>query len=153
MKKHYLYILLFCMIVLSIVVLLPKSASNTIIKKNAVLLNGDKVENKKKIPLSSMKIENSVVNFGIIERDTVLSADFKLINTGKNDIVIEYINPDCKCTNYSITKMVILPKDTSIVTLQFDTHGKNYDQTIYTTLKANTEEQMYKLLLKANIRR
>ena len=153
MKKHYLYILLFCMIVLSILFLLPKSASNTIIKKNAVLLNGDKVENKKKIPLSSMKIENSVVNFGIIERDTVLSADFKLINTGKNDIVIEYINPDCKCTNYSITKMVIPPKDTSIVTLQFDTHGKNYDQTIYTTLKANTEEQMYKLLLKANIRR
>lgn len=75
MKKHYLYILLFCMIVLSIVVLLPKSASNTIIKKNAVLLNGDKVENKKKIPLSSMKIENSVVNFGIIERDCI----FRLI--------------------------------------------------------------------------
>ncbi|MDR0560488.1 MAG: DUF1573 domain-containing protein [Prevotellaceae bacterium] len=45
---------------------------------------------------------NITVNFGNIHSDTVLKAKFLFVNSGVETVEIEYVNPDCTCTGYSL---------------------------------------------------
>ncbi len=101
--------------------------------------------------LTSMSVDKYRVDFGDVVGDTLLQAKFTLRNSGENDLVIHYVNPDCHCTGYSLSKNVIAPSDTASLVLKFDTAGKVYEQKIVTTLSANTPDQMYRFTIKANV--
>ena len=102
-------------------------------------------------PLSELSIEKNTVDFGNISGDTVLSAQFILHNESLNPLIIEYVNPDCSCTNYAISKYRIESKDTATVHLNVDTRNKAGSQVLRSVIKANTREEMYMLTIRFNV--
>lgn len=102
-------------------------------------------------PLSTLSIEKNAVDFGNVSGDTILSAQFILHNESLNPLIIEYVNPDCSCTNYSISKYRIESKDTATVHLNVDTRNKAGSQVLRSVIKANIKEEMYMLTLRFNV--
>lgn len=103
------------------------------------------------LPPATLEFEQQIADFGRVSPDTLLSATFIARNTSANDLVIHYVNPDCSCTGYNLSKTTTLPGDTLSITLQLDTRGKRGHQRLQTTVCANTHVQMYSLILKADI--
>jgi hypothetical protein len=98
-----------------------------------------------------LTILNKTVDFGDVKPDTILTAKFFFVNSGKREVEIEYVNPDCSCTSYSLSKKVIYPADTAYVELSLNTANKYGKTKIYSTMKANTFVGMYKLTIIANV--
>ena len=99
----------------------------------------------------NLLIRNKVVDFGIVKEDTILNARYYLMNKGNTEIKINYVNPDCSCTDYYVSNYTIKPNDSIFVDLSFDTKQKYGVQKLYTIISADTETKMYKLTLKAII--
>ncbi len=100
----------------------------------------------------NLLIRNKVFDFGTVKSDTLLKARYYLINRGKTGIKINYVNPECSCTGYSVSNYHIKPNDSVYVDLTFDTKHKHGEQKIYTIISAETKTKMYKLTLKANVK-
>lgn len=106
---------------------------------------------KDSVPITSLQFERQTINFGDVKQDTILTAIYIGKNTGTEPLVIYYVNPDCRCASYSLSKSIINPSDTLSINIKFDTANKIYEQRLNITVRANTHEEMYKLSLKANI--
>lgn len=89
--------------------------------------------------------------FGTVQQDTLLKARFYFVNISKRVVQIEYVNPECSCTGYILSKKKLMPKDTAYVELRFDSKGKYGLQKIYTIMKADTYVKMYKLTIYADV--
>ena len=98
-------------------------------------------------------IKSKIFDFGNVKSDTLLNARYYLINNGKKDIKINYVNPECSCTSYFVSNYVINPNDSIYIDLFFDTRQNFGEQKIYAIVNANTKAKMYKLTLKANIKK
>ncbi|MCX6327671.1 MAG: DUF1573 domain-containing protein [Bacteroidia bacterium] len=114
--------------------------------------------NKKNIQQSSQQRELADLafkikfyDFGNVSNDTILFAKYFFKNIGKNNLIINYVDPDCTCTGYSLSNDTISPGDSAFIELKFKTENKFGKQKIYTTVCANTETKMYSLILKANV--
>jgi hypothetical protein len=100
----------------------------------------------------SLTFLNRTVNFGNIRSDTLLKAKFLFVNSGTETVEIEYVNPDCTCTDYSLSSSLINPQDTAFVVLSINTANRYGYNAVYSTLKANTSIKMYKLTLIFNVK-
>ena len=107
--------------------------------------------NNSKEPLTDLKFNKKFINFGTITQDTLLRAEYILYNTGQNPLKIKYVDPDCQCTSYNLSKNNILPNDSALITLNIDTHDKYGEIKLYTIVCANTKAKFYKLTMKLNI--
>jgi hypothetical protein len=96
-------------------------------------------------------VRKKVFDFGIVKPDTLLNARYYLINNSDSVILINYVNPECTCTNYYVSNYSINPHDSIYIDLTLDTKNKHGEQKIYTIISANTKTKMYKLTLKANV--
>ena len=134
--------LFFIIIIFIWIVFLVIRQSN---KKNAVART-TKVEE-----FTDVKIIKPVVDFGSVPCDTVVSAVFNIINTGNSLLKVDFVNPDCMCTEYYYPKKPTSPGDTLCITLKVDTKNKIGEQDLVTVIKLNTKEKLYKLMLKMNV--
>lgn len=100
---------------------------------------------------TTIKILEPVINVGKVRNDTIVSASFRLANTGQNPLFINYINPDCMCTSYDYSCDTISAGDTLRVNLHVNTKDKHGEQKLVTIVKLNTEEKMHKLTLKMDV--
>ena len=107
---------------------------------NTFLLHAQSEKNR-------LTILNKMVDFGNVKSDTILVAKFFFVNSGTQAVEIEYVNPDCTCTNYKLSSKTVNPGDTAYVELQVNTTGKYGRNRIYATMKANTFVKMYKLTI------
>ncbi len=98
-----------------------------------------------------VSFQPSVIDFGTIPNDTILTAKFVLENKTKNKIAINYVNPECSCTSYHVGKYMLNPKDTTYITLTINTAGKFGKQKIYTIVNYGKDETMKKLTIKCNV--
>lgn len=105
----------------------------------------------KEAVLTEMKFLNKKYDFGNVSSDTLLTARFDFINIGDNDLIIDYVNPDCTCTGYFLRNDTIAPGDSAYIELELATKNKYGEQKIYTTVRANTFTRFYKLTLTANV--
>ncbi|ALO15359.1 hypothetical protein L21SP5_01717 [Salinivirga cyanobacteriivorans] len=108
-----------------------------------------KVE-KKKI-FSQVYFKNKYQDFGVLPQDTTVSAEFYFKNTGKNKLIVDYVNPDCTCTGYEVSKDTIAVGDSAFIRLDFNTKHKYGKQKIYTIVSMNTQEELYKLMFTADV--
>jgi len=92
-----------------------------------------------------LTVINKTVDFGNVKPDTTLTVKFFFVNSGTQNIAIEYVNPDCTCTNYTLSSNIVNPRDTAYVELRVNTTGKYGRNKIYSTMRANTFVKMYKL--------
>ncbi|MFC2187371.1 DUF1573 domain-containing protein [Fulvivirgaceae bacterium LMO-SS25] len=105
-------------------------------------------EYKNNNELTTLKLVNSVVDFGNIPEDTTVFASYDIINTGENDLIISLVETDCTCTGYTLSDKTLMPGDTTILSLEFDSKGKLGQNTIYAILHANTKDKLHKVVLK-----
>ncbi len=101
--------------------------------------------------LTKLEFTQRMVDFGKVSTDTLLVAEYNFKNKGTHDLVIEYINPDCICTDYKLSSKEVAPQEKGTIQLIFNTKDKIGQQKIYAIVKANTEDQFYRLLLKADV--
>ena len=121
------------------------------VSSSSKTLHIDETSPKKK--LGQLTFENRIIDLGEIPSDdSIIKIVYKFKNTGIVPLEIEYVNPDCTCTNYDYTKGNLYSENSGEINLYFDKKNKIGIQKIYTIVKANTEEEFYKLVFKMNIK-
>ncbi|WKD85236.1 AIDA-I autotransporter [Polaribacter huanghezhanensis] len=111
------------------------------------------LNNKRRLlDLTKIEFENKLINLGeVIEGDTILKARYIFKNVGVNPLLIEYVNPDCSCTDYNFTKEIVKVQEKGFIDLEFDIKNKIGNQKLYAIVKSNTSASFHKLILKVNI--
>lgn len=82
-----------------------------------------------------------------ISVDSLMKGEFVFINTGNSNLIIEYVNPDCTCSNYNLSSHLIIPGDTGKINIEVESNGLNGPKKVHSIMAANTEEKFYKLSL------
>ena len=113
--------------------------------------NTEEIDLVESLPMANLFFSNKVVDFGMVPSDTILKAHYMLYNVSDNLLKIEYVNPDCSCTDYRLSKNIIQPNDSAMLTLILNTSNKIGKYELKTILKANTPGKMYILKMRANV--
>lgn len=109
------------------------------------------IDSQDSIAQTTLKWKNKICDFGIVKQDTIISAQYTFYNTGDKELIILYVNPDCNCTSYELSRKKIPINDSAFIKLSLNTQNKIGKQHLYTTVCANTKARMYKLTLKAYV--
>ncbi|MBR5205009.1 MAG: DUF1573 domain-containing protein [Bacteroidaceae bacterium] len=91
-----------------------------------------------------------VIDYGKVSNDTTLIATFIAKNKSSQDVIINYVNPECTCTSYYVSKYDIQPNDTVSITLTIKTTGKFGKEKIYAIVNYG-QKKMTKLTVKCDI--
>ncbi len=116
--------------------------------------NIQKKENKilESINKSKIIFKSKILDLGNIKsNDSIISVKYYFTNISDIPAKIEYVSPDCSCTGFKSPENPILKDSVGIIELLFNKKNKFGHQKIYAIVKANTEEELYKLTLKMNI--
>ncbi|NJN25043.1 MAG: DUF1573 domain-containing protein [Cyclobacteriaceae bacterium] len=75
-----------------------------------------------------LAFESTLHDFGNIRRNAVVSTEFKFSNTGKSELNIRAIKPNCACTVVKMDKDTYAPGESGILSVQFDATGRQGTQ-------------------------
>ena len=73
--------------------------------------------------LSSISFDTETHDFGKIQEGTKVKHTFKFTNTGKKPLVVDNVKPSCGCTTPSWTKTPVMPNETGIIEVEYDSKG------------------------------
>jgi hypothetical protein len=90
-------------------------------------------------------------DFGDIQPGSVVKHTFEFTNTGKSPLLIENATASCGCTTPNWTKEPIAPGGKGTIDVQFDSHGKMGIQNKEVAIQANTQPNITKVVIKANV--
>ncbi|QJX46876.1 DUF1573 domain-containing protein [Hymenobacter taeanensis] len=90
-------------------------------------------------------------DFGDIQPGSVVKHTFEFTNTGKSPLLIENATASCGCTTPNWTKEPIAPGAKGTIDVQFDSHGKMGIQNKEVAIQANTQPNITKVVIKANV--
>ncbi|MBL7473296.1 DUF1573 domain-containing protein [Robertkochia sediminum] len=123
-------------------------------KKNEKSNSPSKMDNGRRLKeLTKIEFEEKLIDFGdVISGDTTLTATYVIKNIGKNPLLIEYVNPDCTCSNFEFTMDTIKENERGLIKLDFNIKNKIGLNKFYATLRANTNSKFYKLTYMVNIK-
>jgi hypothetical protein len=79
------------------------------------------------------------------------NVEITFVNVGTEPVRIESVHPDCQCTKYELSRPELMPGDSAYITLFLNTENKLGPQRIYSVVKADTYERMYKLTLLVDV--
>lgn len=103
------------------------------------------------VNIPELTIINRRVELGNVAKNTTVTGKYYFKNTGKNKLIIEFVNPDCTCTGFYLEKKEINPGDSSFLVLKMSTKDKEGDVQINATISANTPIHLYKVSLLAKV--
>lgn len=103
------------------------------------------------LPLTEIKFDKLVHDFGKINEGEPAKTVFKFINTGKNPLVISSAIGSCGCTVPNWPKAAIEPGKTGEITVEFDSNKKSGEQVKTVTVKANTTPPSVELTIKSTV--
>lgn len=101
--------------------------------------------------ISNIKWDVKTIDFGNVSQDTIIKGCFNLYNQDTLPLLIYYVNPECNCTDFSVSSYLINPQDSSQIVLHLNTEGKHGYQRIITTVCTNSRQRFFKLTLKGYI--
>ncbi|SFE61549.1 DUF1573 domain-containing protein [Thermoflexibacter ruber] len=90
-------------------------------------------------------------DFGDIKQGDVVEHTFSFKNTGKTPLIIANVQTTCGCTATKWTNQPIPPDAEGSITVQFNTSGKQGIQNKVITIKSNANNQIERVIIKANI--
>lgn len=99
----------------------------------------------------SLRSYHLSVDVGTARKDSSVTGKYYFTNTGTKRLVIDFVNPDCSCTGFYLTKKEIEPGDSSCLVLKMSTKNKEGDIQINATISANTPTHFYKVSLIAKV--
>ena len=74
-----------------------------------------------------LTFEDSKHNFGFVKEGTVVNMEFKLKNTGTAPVIIQETKVSCGCTKVDFSEEPILPGQSGVIKVSFNTRDK-YDR-------------------------
>ncbi len=101
--------------------------------------------------LPKFQFESDVHDFGKVIEGEKLSYSFKFKNIGNSDLIIATANASCGCTVPEFSKEPVQKGAEGIVTVTFNTAGKNGFQHKTVTVGANTQPSNFTLHVKAMV--
>ena len=144
--KYYILILLTFALACSDVNI-KEDKENNLVSNNEGIIEKKLVNSQEQEEVSDLKFVSKIYDFGLIKRDSIVTALYTFSNIGDHNLIIESVNPDCTCTGYTLSKDTIMPQDTAFIQLTLDTHDKYGEIKAYTIVTANTNAKLYKLTL------
>lgn len=95
---------------------------------NVVIIN-KKRNRDQKIQTTTVMITKKIVDMGSRNLGDSVSSKFMLHNTGKHDLYISGIEPECSCTIPKYKKTATIPGDSVLVELKYNSTNMGYYQT------------------------
>lgn len=71
------------------------------------------------------RLSESTYGFGRVQEGVKAQHNFTIFNDGQKDLVIHHSKSDCGCIKTSFSKMTVLPGDSAVLSLEFDSFGKS----------------------------
>jgi hypothetical protein len=103
------------------------------------------------IPLTGISFARNEHNFGTITQGEKVKTKFKFTNSGTENLVITNATGSCGCTVPEYPKEPIAPGKTGEILVEFNSEGKEGEQSKTVTVEANTEPRQTVLTIKSNI--
>jgi hypothetical protein len=100
---------------------------------------------------TTVKLIDTVFNFGTITAGEVVSTSFRFVNTGNKPLIITDARAQCGCTVPEKPTEPIQPGDTSEIKVKFDSKGKEGHTNKTVTVISNAEPTFPTLLLTGEI--
>jgi hypothetical protein len=100
---------------------------------------------------TTVKVIDSVYNFGTINAGEIVSTSFKFVNTGKKPLIVTDTRAQCGCTVPEKPTEPIQPGDTSEIKVKFDSNNKEGHTNKTVTVLSNAEPSFPTLLLTGEI--
>ena len=126
--KKYLFILCLGFIIPNLSFAQPKHDENTI--------------------LTTVKYNEDKYDFGERMTGDIVEKRFTFVNTGTEDLVIEWAMPSCGCTRVEYDDTPIPPGEEGYVDVFFDLKGRTGEQLKFVWVQTNTEPIQHTLTIK-----
>ncbi len=84
-----------------------------------------------------LKPDSSLVDFGRIKSGTLGQQELTLKNTGKKELIIRSLQPNCSCVNASVDQMTLKPGAVAKLKIVFNTQGRKDTQQKSLTIYSN----------------
>lgn len=101
-------------------------------------------EDHDRVPV--MSLESGTVDFGSFKMGSTIERTIKVRNTGKKELMIRYVQPNCGCVTVSTDKKSARPGEEVKVTVAWKSEGKHGSQnkaiTIYSTDPVNPVQRV-----------
>lgn len=91
------------------------------------------------------KFETEEYNFGTVKQGEVVNYEFKFVNAGKENLVINQANGSCGCTVPNFTKDPVKPGESGTIKVTFNSTGKSGPQDRTVTLNSNAGTKILRL--------
>lgn len=93
-------------------------------------------------------IKEPLKKFEKVKEGELIEHSFQFKNTGNAPLIISDYSVGCKCTQVYFPEEPILPNQTGVVRITFDTKGKYFQQDRVIYLMVNTKKKVVKLRFK-----
>jgi hypothetical protein len=107
--------------------------------------------NSASLPLTEIKFDRMVHDFGKINEGDKVNTVFKFKNSGKNPLIISNATGSCGCTVPNWPKAAIEPGSWGEIAVEFDSNRKSGEQSKTVTVKANTTPPSMELTIKSTV--
>ncbi len=111
----------------------------------------NKISATKNYVETTIEFDKLIHNFADIKQGEVVGCYFKVINTGKDPLVINNVKPACGCTTVKFPEKPILSGDKGEIEVRFDSRGFYGNQYKVIRVDANIEEKSKELVITANV--
>lgn len=88
---------------------------------------------------TQVELIDSIFNFGVINEGEKVGYNFRFKNVGKKSLVIINTTASCGCTIPEKPENPILPGDTGIIKVSFNSTGKKGFTSKFISVEANTD--------------
>lgn len=116
--------------------------------KNPQTASDEEVDTANLPEISFSKKEH---DFGTIQEGETVSHEFEITNTGNADLIISNANASCGCTVPKYPKEPIPPGETRSIKVSFNSDGKAGKQRKAVGIMANTQPNMNKIHIVADV--
>lgn len=113
----------------------------------------DREERMRGMEKTSMHVSDSLHNFGTIKDGDIVQHQYQVFNTGEQPLFIANVQTSCGCTAPSFSKDPILPGQSAMVTLEFNSKGKEGNVRKKALIVANAKNSPYPITFEAQVRK
>lgn len=82
------------------------------------------VDSTDTLAIQKARVPEKIFNFGRIQQGEKSLHDFLIINDGQKELIVHHAKTNCGCIKTTFSKNSIAPGDSAIVSMQFDSFGK-----------------------------
>ena len=98
------------------------------------------------LTVENLKFTNESHDFGSVEEGAAADHVFEFVNTGKEPLIIQRVQPSCGCTTPDWTKEPIAPGQTGMIKASYGTQGRpgHFEKTLTVFSNAGTKMLSFK---------